>query len=87
MQTEGGSRMSGNGGRLFGTDGVRGRANDILTPEIATDLARAAGEGTGGVVAIGRDTRRSSPMRCAISKAYDDPGTCARKRYVGLRVC
>ncbi len=54
--------MSGNGGRLFGTDGVRGRANDVLTPEIATDLARAAGEGTAGVVVIGCDTRRSSPM-------------------------
>jgi phosphoglucosamine mutase len=47
---------------LFGTDGVRGRANDELTPEIAFDLARSAGEKCEGVVAIGRDTRRSSPM-------------------------
>ena len=57
--------MVGNGGRLFGTDGVRGRANDLLTPEIAMDLARASGEGVDGLVAIGRDTRRSSPMLAA----------------------
>jgi len=30
---------------LFGTDGVRGRANAELTPELAFGLARAAGEG------------------------------------------
>ena len=29
-------------GRLFGTDGVRGRANADLTPEIALALAAAA---------------------------------------------
>ena len=61
--------MVGNDGRLFGTDGVRGRANDILTPEIAMDLARAAGEGVAGLVAIGRDTRRSSPMLAAAMHA------------------
>ncbi len=48
--------------RLFGTDGVRGRANSDLTPELAFDLARAAGEGSEGPVAVGRDTRRSGPM-------------------------
>lgn len=48
--------------RLFGTDGVRGRANTDLTVDIALDLARAAGEGTEGPVLIGRDTRRSGPM-------------------------
>ncbi len=51
--------------RLFGTDGVRGRANDVLTPELAADLARASGEGTDGPVVIGRDTRRSGPMLVA----------------------
>ncbi|HEX9645023.1 MAG TPA: phosphoglucosamine mutase [Acidimicrobiia bacterium] len=54
--------MVGNGGRLFGTDGVRGRANTELTVEVALDLARAAGEGVEAPVVIGRDTRRSSPM-------------------------
>ena len=48
--------------RLFGTDGVRGRANTDLTVDIALDLARAAGESTEGPVVIGRDTRRSGPM-------------------------
>jgi phosphoglucosamine mutase len=50
---------------LFGTDGVRGVANDGLTPEIAFDLARAAGEGREGSVVVGRDTRRSGPMLAA----------------------
>ncbi|MCP3994854.1 MAG: phosphoglucosamine mutase [bacterium] len=48
--------------RLFGTDGVRGRANTDLTVDIALNLARAAGENTDGPVVIGRDTRRSGPM-------------------------
>lgn len=48
--------------RLFGTDGVRGRANSDLTVDMAVDLARAAGENTEGPVIIGRDTRRSGPM-------------------------
>ena len=29
-------------GRLFGTDGVRGRANEVLTAELALDLSVAA---------------------------------------------
>ncbi|MGI9666604.1 MAG: phosphoglucosamine mutase [Acidimicrobiia bacterium] len=48
--------------RLFGTDGVRGRANSELTPELAFNLARAAGENLDGHVVVGRDPRRSSPM-------------------------
>ena len=48
--------------RLFGTDGVRGRANAHVTPELAFGLARAAGEGSAGPVVVGRDTRRSGPM-------------------------
>ena len=48
--------------RLFGTDGIRGRANTDLTVDMALDLARAAGESTEGPVIIGRDTRRSGPM-------------------------
>jgi phosphoglucosamine mutase len=52
--------------RLFGTDGVRGSANDDLTPELALRLARAAGEGSeGGTAVVGRDTRRSGPMLAA----------------------
>ncbi|HLA65882.1 MAG TPA: phosphoglucosamine mutase [Acidimicrobiia bacterium] len=47
---------------LFGTDGVRGRANVELTAEMATGLARAAGDGRQGLAVVGRDTRRSGQM-------------------------
>jgi phosphoglucosamine mutase len=47
----------------FGTDGVRGVANIDLTPELATALGRAGARVLGGSRwAVGRDTRRSSPM-------------------------
>ena len=50
---------------LFGTDGVRGRANEHVTAELALSLARAAASRLvpkGGRVIIGRDTRISGPM-------------------------
>lgn len=57
--------------QLFGTDGVRGLANgEVLTPELALDLARGAAHellvrrkspGRARAV-IGRDTRPSGPM-------------------------
>jgi phosphoglucosamine mutase len=50
---------------LFGTDGVRGRANVDLTPEMALHLARAAATGLSGVALVGRDTRRSGQMLAA----------------------
>jgi phosphoglucosamine mutase len=55
-------------GRLFGTDGVRGVANEVLTPELALDLSLAAarvlseaGEFTGHrpFAVVGRDPRAS----------------------------
>ncbi len=56
-------------GRLFGTDGVRGRANSDLTPELALRVARAAAgmladrDGTTCPVAVvGRDPRASGEM-------------------------
>ena len=52
--------------RLFGTDGVRGIANDDLTPELAFRLGEAAGHFLGekgrGKIVVGRDTRRSGQM-------------------------
>lgn len=53
--------------QFFGTDGVRGIANDGLTPELAFKLGQAAGrvlhqEGLRPRVVMGRDTRRSGPM-------------------------
>ena len=50
---------------LFGTDGVRGRANVDLTADLAMGLARAAGDGRGGTAVVGRDTRRSGQMLAA----------------------
>jgi phosphoglucosamine mutase len=53
-------------GRLFGTDGVRGRFGDDLTVELATNLGHAAAVVLGRghpqpKVLIGRDTRASGP--------------------------
>lgn len=51
-------------GRLFGTDGIRGVANETLTPETAFAVGRAAGTvlAPGGTFVVGRDTRVSGPM-------------------------
>jgi phosphoglucosamine mutase len=52
--------------RLFGTDGIRGRANEEpLTPELALAFGRAVAAKfgqPGRPVVIGRDTRLSGPM-------------------------
>ena len=54
--------------KLFGTDGVRGRANDApMTAETALRLGQAAGRyftngGHRHRVLIGKDTRRSGYM-------------------------
>src|ERR1700683_1394170 len=52
--------------RLFGTDGIRGRANEYpLTPELAMAFGRAVAAKfarPGRPVGIGRDTRISGPM-------------------------
>lgn len=55
-------------GKYFGTDGIRGVANTVLTPELAYRLGRCGGHVLVGgaqktpTVLIGRDTRRSGPM-------------------------
>ncbi|MFK3981184.1 phosphoglucosamine mutase [Micromonospora sp. NPDC050397] len=56
-------------GRLFGTDGVRGRANADLTPELALAVAVAAAHtlaesdpGHRPLAVVGRDTRASGEM-------------------------
>ena len=51
---------------VFGTDGVRGRANDELTPEVAVAFGRAVVRTLGtATLLVGRDTRRSSAMLAA----------------------
>jgi phosphoglucosamine mutase len=56
-------------GKLFGTDGVRGVANELLTPELACALGKAGAyvlqkteSGRPPVVLIGKDTRISGDM-------------------------
>ena len=51
--------------KLFGTDGVRGRVGELLDPELAVALGRAAtaeARGDCPQVIIVRDTRESGPM-------------------------
>jgi len=52
--------------RLFGTDGVRGIANEELTPELAFRLGEAAGaflcDAGRGRIVVGKDTRISGDM-------------------------
>lgn len=60
----------------FGTDGVRGVANQDLTPELALALGRASARVLGGdAVVIGRDTRRSGRMlEAALAAGYASEG-------------
>ena len=55
--------------RLFGTFGVRRVANEVLTPEFASRLAACYGSVVQGTVAVGGDTRTSSPMLMEAVKA------------------
>ena len=66
----------------FGTDGVRGVANQELTVELVTALGRAAVRVLGAEAPffVGRDTRRSGPMLEAALVA----GICAEGADVSL---
>ena len=55
--------------RLFGTFGVRRTANDVLTPEFASRLAACYGSQIKGTVAVGGDTRTTTPMLMSAVKA------------------
>ncbi|MHA7272245.1 phosphoglucosamine mutase [Arthrobacter sp. TMT4-20] len=63
--------------RLFGTDGVRGLANDLITPELAMQLAQAAAvvlghrktEGRRPTAVIARDPRISGDFIAAAVEA------------------
>ncbi len=50
-------------GKLFGTFGIRRVANEVMTPEMATQLSLSFGSFIGGeTVVVGRDTRKHSEM-------------------------
>jgi len=51
--------------KLFGTDGIRGKAGEVLTPFLAMKIAMAFGEiikKNTGKILVGKDTRRSGYM-------------------------
>ncbi len=60
----------------FGTDGVRGVANEELTPELVLALGRAAARVLGGsTFLVGRDTRLSGPLlQAALSAGLASEG-------------
>lgn len=66
--------------KYFGTDGVRGVANEKLTPELALGLGQAAGrwicaQGLERRAVIGIDTRRSGPMLAsALAAGFNSVG-------------
>ena len=51
----------------FGTDGIRGRVGELITPLLALQLGYWSGQvfAAGGPVVIGRDSRSSGPMLVA----------------------
>ncbi|WP_159609931.1 phosphoglucosamine mutase [Glutamicibacter sp. JC586] len=64
--------------RLFGTDGVRGKANELLTPELALELAQAASvvlglsqseDGRRPVAVVAKDPRISGDFLSAAIEA------------------
>jgi phosphoglucosamine mutase len=65
--------------KLFGTDGIRGNADDVLTDDLVRDIGRAvavwAREGaTPPRIVVGRDTRSSGPR---VEGAFVDGATRA----------
>lgn len=57
------------GKRLFGTNGVRGRAGIDMTPDLVLRIGIALGSMRKGTIAIGRDTRTSGEMLTHAIKA------------------
>jgi phosphoglucosamine mutase len=73
--------------KLFGTDGIRGVANEDLKPSLAHALGRAVASrlaGPGGRILVGQDTRRSGDMLVA---ALMSGGTSAGAHVHVLGVC
>ncbi len=76
--------------RLFGTDGIRGVANEDLKPTLAHALGRAVATraaGGAGRILVGQDTRRSGDMlvaalvsRCAPRRAPTSTAWASARR-------
>ena len=62
----------------FGTDGIRGRANEEITVDLAYRLGRAVGSVFSAPVFVGYDTRESSPsLAAAVLAGLVDEGADA----------
>jgi len=73
--------------KLFGTDGIRGVANEDLKPSLAHALGRAIATrlaADGGRILVGQDTRRSGDM---LVSALMSGGTSAGADVHALGVC
>ncbi len=69
---------AGGAGELFGTNGVRGIANDELTAEMALDLGRVIATMREGRIAVASDARISSAMlKCAVLAGIMSAGSDA----------
>ncbi len=67
---------AGGAGDLFGTNGVRGIANEELTPDMALDLGRVIGTMRPGKIAVASDARISSAMlKCAVCAGIMSTGS------------
>ncbi|RLI83946.1 phosphoglucosamine mutase [Archaeoglobales archaeon] len=65
-------------GELFGTNGVRGIANEELTAEMALNLGRVIGTMRKGRIAVATDARISSQMlKCAVLAGITSVGSDA----------
>lgn len=69
-------------GKYFGTDGIRGKANETLTRETAYKVGKYIGyyfkQNSNGKIVIGKDTRESSTMfEAALSEAIIESGSDA----------
>ena len=60
--------------RLFGTDGVRGLANDLLTPTLAVQLGEAAARVLTKDTSAARSSRSGRP-RAIVGRAWPPPAS------------
>lgn len=80
-------------GKLFGTDGIRGVANEVLTPELVYKIARCAGHyftktESNPRILIGKDTRISGDMiEAALTLGFTSIGVDVIKLGVVTTPC
>jgi len=71
----------------FGTDGIRGRASDEVTVDLAYRLGRAVATVFTVPVYVGYDTRESSPTLAAVLAGLRDGGATGVNSATSRRRC